>query len=196
MLSRFVTTSRTRIINPRYVVPCTLQLLVLMAPSLFSSLLFLLPISSRESERVLVQQATGPLLRAEWLEGRNTYDFFHLLSPLNTHPSFATAPLPWSRPGRGTPNKFFFNRVLLYLHRYTRAYKRLEPRGGAGGRDFYDFFLLSLCPCVVQFVYQLIFLRATAVNCLLLILFFWGEYVCRVCLQAEETAQSCVSQRK
>lgn len=106
MLSRFVTTSRTRIINPRYVVPCTLQLLVLMAPSLFSSLLFLLPISSRESERVLVQQPTGPLLRAGWLEGRNTYDFFHLLSPLNTHPSFATAPLPWSRPNEEHPTNF------------------------------------------------------------------------------------------
>lgn len=34
MLSRFVTTSRTRIINPRYVVPCTLYLLVITAPSL------------------------------------------------------------------------------------------------------------------------------------------------------------------
>lgn len=195
MLSRFVTTSRTRIINPRYVVPCTLQLLVLTAPSLFSSLLFLLLISSRERESPC--STIYGAVASSRVVGRKKH--LRLFSPSISveHSSIlchgATSLV---QTERGTPNKFFFNRVLLYLHRYTRAYKRLEPRGDAGGRDFYDFFLLSLYPCLVQFVYQLIFLRATAVNWLLLILFCWGEYVCRVCLQAEEIAQSCVSQRK
>lgn len=81
MLSRFVTTSRTRIINPRYVVPCTLYLLVITAPSLFPQ-----PPCSTSGHRA----GSLPFL-AGWLRGReHTYEFFHLRH-LRSTPSFAGA---------------------------------------------------------------------------------------------------------
>lgn len=76
MLSRFVTTSRTRIINPRYVVPCTLYPLVITAPSLFSSLARQPPpLGPAPWSRV----AGGWLLE----EGNTPTTFFHLPSPFN-----------------------------------------------------------------------------------------------------------------
>lgn len=69
MLSRFVTTSRTRIINPRYVVPCTLYLLVITAPSL--SLL------SRSTTSSWAKDGGRVAARGVAARGReHTYDFF------------------------------------------------------------------------------------------------------------------------
>lgn len=71
MLSRFVTTSRTRIINPRYVVPCTLYLLVITAPSL--SLL------SRSTTSSWAKDGGRVAARGVAARGReHTYDFFSL----------------------------------------------------------------------------------------------------------------------
>lgn len=88
MLSRFVTTSRTRIINPRYVVPCTLYLLVITAPSL--SLLLSRSTTSSSSS------VDGVAARGVAARGReHTYDFFS--PPISVQsalaPSFSR---PWS----------------------------------------------------------------------------------------------------
>lgn len=86
MLSRFVTTSRTRIINPRYVVPCTLYLLVITAPSL--SLL------SRSTTSSWAKDGGRVAARGVAARGReHTYDFFSLPSPFNPPtPSFPFRP--------------------------------------------------------------------------------------------------------
>ena len=174
MLSRFVTTSRTRIINPRYVVPCTLYLLVITAPSLFSSFsLSLLSYSrlflwkERERERESRCSMAYGVVASSRVVARKKHLrlFFHLPSPLNTRPSFATAPRSlWPRlEPRGTTRKFFFCCISA---RYTRAYKRLGlgPRGDAGGRNFYDFLLRILYPCVLPVPLVWLISRATAVN--------------------------------
>lgn len=71
MLSRFVTTSRTRIINPRYVVPCTLYLLVITAPSL--SLL----LSRSTTSSSWAKDGGRVAARGVAARGReHTYDFF------------------------------------------------------------------------------------------------------------------------
>lgn len=87
MLSRFVTTSRTRIINPRYVVPCTLYLLVITAPSL--------SLFSLARQPPLGPRTEAELLLAGWLleEGNTPTTFFHLPFPFNPPtPSFSFRP--------------------------------------------------------------------------------------------------------
>lgn len=97
MLSRFVTTSRTRIINPRYVVPCTLYLLVITAH------LSLTP------SRILLQLPALHTysLRAGWLRGKKTAttSFFnvstrsrpsrrHRTRPTKEHPAIFLVSFP------------------------------------------------------------------------------------------------------
>ena len=197
MLSRFVTTSRTRIINPRYVVPCTLYLLVITAPSLASSSLFLSSVSPRKRGRgreSRCSMACGTDASSRVVARKKhlrLFFFFHLPSSLNTRPSFATAPRP--KP-RGTAREFFLDHVL----RYTRAYKRFRFRAPGRCRRKELLRFLPLYPYVVS-VCLVWLISRTAVNLFFVsnpffFFFFFVEEICdcyvrRVCIARYTPAQ-------
>lgn len=129
MLSRFVTTSQTRIINPRNVVPCTLYLLVITASCLsvvFSACPFL---ALAASPRCGFEQ--GGCERKKHL--RLFLSFY--LRWTRTYPS----PRRRTRPNQEHPAIFLSRRspgVSASVH--AHAYLLNRP---PTGRNFYDFFL-------------------------------------------------------